>query len=43
LVTQSDRVKIGDMGISRTVNGDQSLMVSKIGTPIYTSPEVLRK
>lgn len=31
------------MGISRTISGEQSLMVSKIGTPIYTSPEVLKK
>jgi len=31
------------MGISRTVSGEQGLHVSKIGTPLYLSPEVLRK
>ena len=39
---QDDTIKIGDMGISRAVQGGQ-LQVSKIGTPIYISPEVLRK
>ena len=42
LLMQNDSIKIGDMGISRAVQGGQ-LHVSKIGTPIYISPEVLRK
>lgn len=36
-------VKIADLGISRAVSGAQGLQVSKIGTPLYLSPEVLRK
>ena len=36
-------VKIADLGISRAVAGAQGLQVSKIGTPLYLSPEVLRK
>ena len=38
-------VKIADMGISISVaNVDsKSMSVSKLGTPLYTSPEVLRK
>lgn len=31
------------MGISKTVSGDKSLQVSKIGTPLYLSPEILKK
>jgi serine/threonine protein kinase len=37
------KVKIADFGISKAVSGGLGLNVSKIGTPIYTSPEVLRK
>jgi len=36
------KVKLADFGISKTVSGG-NLNVSKIGTPIYASPEVLRK
>ena len=35
--------KIADFGISKAMSGGLGLNVSKIGTPIYTSPEVLRK
>jgi NIMA (never in mitosis gene a)-related kinase len=37
------KVKLADFGISKAVNGVNVLNVSKMGTPIYTSPEVLRK
>lgn len=36
------KVKLADFGISKSING-AVLNVSKMGTPIYASPEVLRK
>tara|TARA_B110000285_G_C15014891_1_gene558500 strand:- start:279 stop:671 length:393 start_codon:yes stop_codon:yes gene_type:complete len=37
------KVKLADFGISKAVSGGNVLNVSKMGTPIYASPEVLRK
>jgi len=42
LLMGGGKVKLADFGISKTVSGG-NLNVSKIGTPIYASPEVLRK
>jgi NIMA (never in mitosis gene a)-related kinase len=43
-LARNGKIRIGDLGISRAVQGDQqNLHVSKIGTPLYLSPEVLRK
>ena len=38
-------VKIADMGISVSVANSESksVSVSKVGTPLYTSPEVLKR
>ena len=38
-------VKIADMGISISVANSESksVSVSKLGTPLYTAPEVLRR
>lgn len=43
LLMGGGQIKIADFGISKAVTGETGLNVSKIGTPIYTSPEVLRK
>jgi len=39
---RSDRVKIGDFGISRILIGTLDLAVTFTGTPYYMSPEVLK-
>jgi len=45
LMMADSSVKIADMGISISVaNSDtKSVTVSKVGTPLYTSPEVLKR
>ena len=41
---KDDTIKITDMGISKSIVGScQILQVGKIGTPLYTSPEVLKR
>ena len=37
------KIKIADFGISKAMSDGGQLNVSKIGTPIYTPPEILRK
>jgi len=39
---RSDRVKIGDFGISRILLGTLDLAITFTGTPYYMSPEVLK-
>jgi len=39
---RSDRIKIGDFGISRILLGTMDLAVTFTGTPYYMSPEVLK-
>ena len=39
---RSDRVKVGDFGISRILLGTLDLAVTFTGTPYYMSPEVLK-
>ena len=45
LMMEDGSVKIADMGISISVANSESksVSVSKVGTPLYTSPEVLRR
>eukprot|EP00347_Sterkiella_histriomuscorum_P015113 403358271 len=44
LITGSNSYKIADLGISRELSSkNQQLHTSKIGTPLYQSPELLRK
>jgi len=39
---RSDRVKIGDFGISRILLGTLDMALTFTGTPYYMSPEVLK-
>jgi len=39
---RSDRVKIGDFGISRILKGTLDMAVTFTGTPFYMSPEVVK-
>ncbi|CDW76156.1 serine threonine protein kinase [Stylonychia lemnae] len=44
LITTYNQYKIADMGISRNLNSNNSqLHTSKIGTPLYQAPELIRK
>lgn len=44
LITSQGTFKIADLGISRNLNSQTStLHISKIGTPLYAAPEMLRK
>jgi serine/threonine protein kinase len=44
LITAEHIFKIGDLGISRKMNSkSQQLNESKIGTPLYASPELIKK
>lgn len=44
LITSHNCFKIGDLGISRKLNSkSQLLLESKIGTPLYACPELIRK
>jgi NIMA (never in mitosis gene a)-related kinase len=44
LITGDETFKIGDLGISRHVNNkNKQLHESKIGTPLYASPELIRR
>jgi serine/threonine protein kinase len=44
LLTAKKCFKIGDLGISRKLNSKtQLLMESKIGTPLYACPELIKK
>ena len=39
-ITKEDRVKIGDFGISKTLENTGQLAGTSLGTPYYLSPEI---
>ena len=41
-LTLDSTVKVGDLGLSRELSQDTIQAHSKVGTPLYMSPEVLR-
>ena len=36
----NDTVKIGDLGIAKSINDSRQLMITKVGTPYYMAPEM---
>jgi NIMA (never in mitosis gene a)-related kinase len=42
-LTDSGDIKIGDFGISRRVLGEGFIHLSKIGTPLFLAPEIVKK
>lgn len=42
-LTSTNRVKIGDLGISKIINGSVKYQATKIGTPLYLSPEQVKQ
>jgi len=41
-ITESGQVKLGDLGISRKLSQTTVKAYSKVGTPLYVAPEILR-
>lgn len=42
-LTADGHIKIGDLGLGRLLQGDRHLMESRVGTPLYLSPELVRR
>ena len=42
LLVSDDRLKIGDLGIAKVLNGEESVAKTQCGTPAYFSPELWR-
>ncbi|KAJ1473568.1 kinase-like domain-containing protein [Baffinella frigidus] len=38
-----DSVKLGDLGVSRLLNGEGEMAQSRVGTPLYLAPELIRR
>ena len=43
LLTKDGRVKLGDLGVSRLVTGMDVLRNSRVGTPLFLAPELVRQ
>ena len=41
-LTNSDKVKLGDFGVARQLDGTFAMATSFVGTPYYLSPELVR-
>jgi NIMA (never in mitosis gene a)-related kinase len=39
---KNGRIKIGDMGISKHIQDDEVLNMTRVGTPLYLSPEIVK-
>jgi NIMA (never in mitosis gene a)-related kinase len=42
-LTKSKIVKIGDLGVSKIVSNINALHCSRVGTPLYLSPELIKQ
>ncbi|CAD8199171.1 unnamed protein product [Paramecium pentaurelia] len=41
-LTKDKRVKLGDLGVSKIFNSDTALQGTRVGTPLYLSPELVQ-
>jgi serine/threonine protein kinase len=40
--TENNKVKIGDLGMSKIIYRDTDMISTRVGTPIYFAPEVIQ-
>ena len=43
LLDGNSSVKLGDLGVSRALDGDEELAQSRVGTPLYLAPELIKR
>lgn len=41
-LTEDKRIKIGDLGVSKIVSSAAALQDTRVGTPLYLSPELVK-
>lgn len=41
-LTQDKKIKIGDLGVSKIVQSKEALQATRVGTPLYLSPELVK-
>ena len=42
-LTDDNRIKIGDLGVSKIVTSSSALQDTRVGTPLYLSPELVKQ
>ena len=40
---ENNSVKLGDLGVSRALDGEDELAQSRVGTPLYLAPELIKR
>jgi NIMA (never in mitosis gene a)-related kinase len=41
-LTEDRKIKIGDLGVSKIVQSQAALQGTRVGTPLYLSPELVK-
>ena len=41
-LTKDRKVKLGDLGVSKIFNSDTAMQGTRVGTPLYLSPELVQ-
>eukprot|EP00960_Hanusia_phi_P037288 752844-Hanusia_phi.AAC.3 len=39
----NNTIKLGDLGVSRVLEGEEEMAQSRVGTPLYLAPELIRR
>mmetsp|Transcript_12257 Transcript_12257/g.12060 ORF Transcript_12257/g.12060 Transcript_12257/m.12060 type:complete len:110 (-) Transcript_12257:80-409(-) len=42
-LTEDKRIKIGDLGVSKIVSSSAAMHGTRVGTPLYLSPELVKQ
>ena len=40
---ENNNIKLGDLGVARALDGEEELAQSRVGTPLYLAPELIRR